>query len=103
MFSQSSLEDKSFTHLSEARSIGSKVVNLIVLTATASLGTRKFVLRSLCTYTRKPFILTEVLNKTNFCYRIDTKPDEKKDGLMSYHSRQSGMEAQPRKHLIFAE
>ena len=43
-----------FAHLSEARSIVSKDVNCIALTATASLGTLKVILRSLCMDFRQP-------------------------------------------------
>ena len=71
-----------FAHLSEVRSIVPKDVNLIALTATASLITKKVILKSLCMDTEKTFILTKVPNKLNICYRVTTKPDEKKDMLM---------------------
>ena len=90
-----------FAHLSEARSIVSNNVNLIALTATASLGTRKVILRSLCMDTRKPFILTKVPNKLNICYHIATKPGEKKHMLMPIvlDIKQNGRSA--KKTLIF--
>ena len=49
----------------------------MALTATASARTRKVILTSLCMHNREPCIITQVPNKLNITYSIQTKPLKK--------------------------
>ena len=63
---------KEFTHLSELRSILSDRVHLMVLTATATTTTRKYIIDSLCM--QKPAIVYLPLVKDNITYLVMDKP-----------------------------
>lgn len=65
---------KEFSHLEEIRSIVPESVHLMTLTATATLSTRKFIIKNLCM--RNPAIIYIPPIKSNITYFVSKKPKE---------------------------
>ncbi len=63
---------KEFSQLSEVRSIVPDTVNLMALTATATLATRKYVISNLCM--QRPYIVDVPPAKCNITYYVGDKP-----------------------------
>ena len=91
-----------FAHISEARSIVPANTNVIALTATASLHTRKIILDSLCMKS-EPFVLTRIPNKLNIFYSIATKPAQILDVIRPIIIDAKRNDRQAQKTLIFCK
>lgn len=62
-----------FSHISEIRSLVPRNTNVMALTATANLGTREVVIKSL--EMKGCFVLAQNPNKTNIYYEVAEKTD----------------------------